>query len=285
MVDRKRVRTSRGHFGGFTLVELLVVIGIIALLISILLPALNRAREQSRTVKCLSNLRQIGQAVQMYAVQRGYIVPAAWYNHQTFVHTDYWSTILVNDKLIDSPVGYTSGSNQPAITDGVFFCPSGNTELVNEPSPLSPYDGLAHSGSIHPSALNPAIVLHVWYAINGSTDTADTAGGAGGLELPTQRLPFNNNGKWVLGPYKYTKLRKTSELALIFDGNYMNHTRAGKAFRIAGRHGGPKKLTNILFVDGHAESMQRESMPMQNTDFTLTNLKAKYPTPLWRIDQ
>lgn len=64
---------------GFTLAELLVVIGVIALLVGLLLPALNRARANARSAVCLNNVRQLGQINQMYLTEfREWTLPAYW---------------------------------------------------------------------------------------------------------------------------------------------------------------------------------------------------------------
>jgi prepilin-type N-terminal cleavage/methylation domain-containing protein/prepilin-type processing-associated H-X9-DG protein len=73
----------RRRTGGFTLVELLVVIGIIAVLVALLLPALNKARQQAVQIQCMSNLRQFGVIDQMYMnLYRDWHMPA-WWGSQT----------------------------------------------------------------------------------------------------------------------------------------------------------------------------------------------------------
>jgi prepilin-type N-terminal cleavage/methylation domain-containing protein/prepilin-type processing-associated H-X9-DG protein len=105
----------RRHRPGFTLIELLVVIAIIAILAAILFPVFAQAREKARQASCLSNLKQIGSALQMYVHDYDEVYPPAY----------YYGDPLASGSLDSTGIAQWSGFCQPYIKDNhIFVCPS-----------------------------------------------------------------------------------------------------------------------------------------------------------------
>ena len=101
---------------GFTLIELLVVIAIISLLVSILLPSLNKAKQLARTVVCLSNLKQMGLGIAMYVNDNDGLLPRPylfWYDLDDYIPIiGYWD-YLTKDTVWKCPSNpnYWTGTN------------------------------------------------------------------------------------------------------------------------------------------------------------------------------
>jgi len=102
---------------GFTIIELLVVIAIIAILAGMLLPALGRARDEARKVKCASNLKGIAQAMNLYLNKYGgtsmFAIPAESFRGDCWLVSLYWCGIITEPKLFLCPATDDGGIISP----------------------------------------------------------------------------------------------------------------------------------------------------------------------------
>tara|TARA_Y100000589_G_scaffold259047_2_gene248532 strand:- start:549 stop:1271 length:723 start_codon:yes stop_codon:yes gene_type:complete len=213
----------------FTLIELLVVISIISILIAILLPALRAAREQSKTLSCLSNMKQIGLCFTMYQTNFREFFPPPTINAPTTQNAGgklYWIDLMkpyVNDHTpvanVDNYLWFNNASPNPT----VFQCPSLRLEQCNRTA----FSGMGYNN----------------YGLS--------------------------NGLWSDLHVRLLDIRRPTDLMVVADANelapYQGASGINTGDKIDFRHS--KSATNMLYADGHCKTIRDDVVKVGWSNF------------------
>jgi prepilin-type N-terminal cleavage/methylation domain-containing protein len=257
-------RAVGGRQRAFTLVELLVVIGIIALLISILLPSLSKAREAAKRTACLSNLRQVHQALMLYAHRNKDQVPLGFISNgiqeDTNEQTQFNYSLVRGSRF--TTIGLLFAEDRGKLEPRIFYCPSYTGNLHQYDTQIAPFYAFFSNQA---GATVPATV-RTGYGIRPEVDFGN---------------PPEGNGTTVFFPPvpRLSKLKNKAIVSDIVNGPEV----AGMWDRVRLQH---DKGAQILYANGSAGFVHRDNfMPWLNnltTSFTGEIANRSFRT-IWAI--